>query len=224
MTLLTTLEQYLDTRVPGACLELIELPQASEVALWLMQADYPQGQLSDEQAIALMDAPPYWSFCWASGQVLAQQILRYPEWVRDQNVVDFGAGSGVVAIAAALAGAKRAIAVDSDPLALTAAQVNAEQNGVEIEVMESLETAQSELGEECAGATCCVADVFYDRDNIPLLGAINDTFGQRLIADSRLGGAALPGVDLIDQVNSSTVPDLNESKDFNHVCIYRGLG
>jgi ribosomal protein L11 methyltransferase len=48
----------------------------------------------------------------------------------DRRVIDFGAGSGVLAIAALLLGAAQAIAIDNDPQALEASADNAARNGV----------------------------------------------------------------------------------------------
>ncbi|MFW5451504.1 MAG: 50S ribosomal protein L11 methyltransferase [Methylophagaceae bacterium] len=53
--------------------------------------------------------------------------------VKDKVVIDYGCGSGILAIAAALLGAKKIIAVDTDPQALQATQANAERNKVKIE-------------------------------------------------------------------------------------------
>ncbi len=218
---MTGLLEYLKTRVPLAQLQTTRLPQVPEIQLQLLAPDYPHDQLSDEQALALMDAPLYWSFCWASGQVLARFILDHPEAVAGQTVVDFGAGSGVVGIAAALAGARRVFVVDEDPIALEACRINAQLNQVDIESYLSLEVLD-ELGpEHLSAAIICVADVFYDRDNIPLLERFNQQFKQVLIGDSRLGGKALAGVEVIDSVASSTVPDLDESREFNSVTVYR---
>ncbi|HEY1077542.1 MAG TPA: 50S ribosomal protein L11 methyltransferase [Fontimonas sp.] len=50
--------------------------------------------------------------------------------LRDKTVLDFGCGSGVLAIAALLLGAKSAVCVDIDPQALLATNDNARQNGV----------------------------------------------------------------------------------------------
>ncbi len=57
------------------------------------------------------------------------------EWLdgldlRARCVVDYGCGSGILAIAALLLGAASAIAIDNDPQALTATLANAERNGV----------------------------------------------------------------------------------------------
>ncbi len=58
------------------------------------------------------------------------------EWLdqvdlRDRHVIDYGCGSGVLAIAAALLGAARVVAIDNDPQALEASRANAERNGVD---------------------------------------------------------------------------------------------
>lgn len=57
------------------------------------------------------------------------------EWIDGADldgaeVIDFGCGSGVLAIAAALKGARQVLAVDNDPQALLATAENAERNGV----------------------------------------------------------------------------------------------
>lgn len=62
------------------------------------------------------------------------------EWIdgRDlagQRVVDYGCGSGILGIAAALKGAHRVLCVDNDPQALEAAQANGNRNGVQ-DIME----------------------------------------------------------------------------------------
>jgi ribosomal protein L11 methyltransferase len=49
----------------------------------------------------------------------------------DKTVVDFGCGSGILAIAALKLGAKRVIGIDIDPQAIQASHANAERNGVE---------------------------------------------------------------------------------------------
>ena len=102
---------------------------------------------------------PFWAFAWAGGQALARYVLDRPEVVRDRAVLDVGSGSGIVAIAAALAGAGSVRAVDIDPLAVEAIGLNAEANGVRLRI-----TATDVLGE--AGAdddVVLVGDLFYER-------------------------------------------------------------
>ncbi|MBX3229240.1 MAG: methyltransferase [Labilithrix sp.] len=75
---------------------------------------------------------PFWCVPWAGGQALARWVLDRPEVVRGKRVLDFGTGSGLVAIAAALAGAASVRAVDVDAFAIAACRINAAANGVTI--------------------------------------------------------------------------------------------
>lgn len=103
--------------------------------------------------------PPFWAFAWAGGQVLARYLLDTPEEVRGLRVLDFASGSGLVAIAAARAGARRVVAVDVDPLAVAATELNAAASGVSVEA----------LAEDLTGCgladrfdVVLAGDVFYD--------------------------------------------------------------
>lgn len=76
--------------------------------------------------------PPYWAYQWAGGLVLARHILDRPETVRGRRVLDLGAGSGLVGIAAAKAGARSVIAAETDRNGIAAIRLNAELNAVEV--------------------------------------------------------------------------------------------
>jgi predicted nicotinamide N-methyase len=78
--------------------------------------------------------PPYWAFAWPGGQALARYILDNAELVAGKNVFDVGAGSGIAAIAAMRAGAVSCVANDVDPLSAAVVVLNAEGNGVRVEV------------------------------------------------------------------------------------------
>ena len=77
-------------------------------------------------------SPPYWAYYWAGGAALARHILDRPETVTGGRVLDLGAGSGIVGVAAAKAGAREVIAAEIDRYALAALGLNSELNGVEI--------------------------------------------------------------------------------------------
>ena len=77
--------------------------------------------------------PPYWAFAWPGGQALSRYIIDNPEDVRGRTVLDFGSGSGLVAIAAAKAGASCVVAAEIDPLALAAIDLNSRANDVFVE-------------------------------------------------------------------------------------------
>ena len=76
--------------------------------------------------------PPYWAYQWAGGTVLARYILDHPGTVAGLRVLDLGAGSGLVAIAAAKAGARTVTAAEINPHGLAALALNAAANGVAI--------------------------------------------------------------------------------------------
>jgi predicted nicotinamide N-methyase len=75
---------------------------------------------------------PFWATAWVGGQALARYILDHPQTVRGQRVLDLGAGSGLVAIAAAKAGATHIVANDIDLYATTAVAMNARLNRVRV--------------------------------------------------------------------------------------------
>jgi predicted nicotinamide N-methyase len=81
------------------------------------------------------DAPPYWAYAWAGGAALARHFFARPETVAGRSVLDFGAGCGLVGIAAAKCGARKVIATEVDHNALVALALNATANGVAIETL-----------------------------------------------------------------------------------------
>ncbi len=200
--------------LPGAALEITPLPATPAIRLQLLRGDYPQEALSADAVQRVMDNPLYWVFCWASGQVLAQFLLEQPAWVRGRRVLDFGCGSGVVAIAAALAGAADVIACDSDPLALEAAHVNAALNGVTLSLAADVDAVAGDLD------LIVVADVLYDRANFPWLQRLAARADRVLVADSRVRDFDHPRYRRIGRRRSCTVPDLDESAEFREVRIY----
>jgi predicted nicotinamide N-methyase len=102
----------------------IRLYQADEVTpLWLMTE-----QAMDAQRLA----PPFWAFAWSGGQALARYVLEHPEIVKGRRVLDIACGSGLVGIAARLAGAQSVLCNDIDPYAEAAVALNAELNGMEL--------------------------------------------------------------------------------------------
>lgn len=128
----------------------IRLHLASEAhELWLKTED-------ELQEIGL--PPPFWAFAWAGGQGLARYILDHPGVVAGQHVVDFASGSGLVAIAAAKAGALSVLAVDIDPWAKAAIILNAAENNVQIRFC-----GDNIVGTQIDAQVLLAGDVFYDR-------------------------------------------------------------
>jgi predicted nicotinamide N-methyase len=107
---------------------LLRLPLLPEIALHLATEVTPLWSKTQEW-LELEDLePPYWAFAWPGGQALARHILDAQHAVKGRDVLDFATGSGLVAIAASLAGARIVTACDLDPTALAAAELNAEVN------------------------------------------------------------------------------------------------
>jgi predicted nicotinamide N-methyase len=210
------LQQQLQQIVPAARLEATALPGLPKLQLLLLNRDYPQGDLSAEDMQRVMDNPLYWVFCWASGQVLAEFVLAQPAWVARKRVLDFGCGSGVVAIAAAMAGAADVIACDIDPLALAATRANARLNRVAVELVDDYCAVEGHID------LIIVADVLYDRANFSWLQRFAERADQVLIADSRVKNFGHPGYRQLARHTSCTLPDLDESAEFRDVRIYLG--
>ncbi|RLQ22763.1 methyltransferase domain-containing protein [Seongchinamella sediminis] len=208
------LQSALAAIIPGGELATMTLPDVPEMQLLLLSPDYPRGNLSAAEMQRIMDNPLYWVFCWASGQVLARYLLDNPARVRGRRVLDFGCGSGVVAIAAALAGAREVIACDIDPLALAATGVNARLNGVELSLSDDYFAVSGELD------IIIVADVLYDRENLPWLQRFAARAPQVLVADSRVKDFDYPPYRALSRRDSCTLPDLDESVEFRDVRIY----
>lgn len=106
-------------------------PLVPEIQLHLAAEITPLWQATEATLRQTQLPPPYWAFAWAGGQALARHLLDHPALVAGRCALDFGAGSGLVAIAAAKAGAQ-VVAAEPDPFAVAAMALNAALNGVEI--------------------------------------------------------------------------------------------
>jgi predicted nicotinamide N-methyase len=107
--------------------------------------------------------PPFWAFAWPGGQALARYLLDHPEAVPGGPVIDVASGSGLVAIAAAMAGDAAVTAYDIDPLAAAAISVNAAANGVTVRAVCADVLSEDGLPVPGTGLVL-VADAFYERD------------------------------------------------------------
>lgn len=164
----------------------------------------------------LTDATPYWAYVWAGGAVLARYLQDHPDVVRGRRVLDLGAGSGIVGIVAAQAGA-RVLAAEIDPLGRIALTLNAAANGVEIAVLpgDILTAAPPDTD------LILVGDLFYDDALVvPVLGFLDRAMAQGsdvLIGDPgrvSLPMARLAGVAVYD------VPDFG-SPTVGPATVYR---
>lgn len=207
------LQQALGERISDARLVSQQLP-GTDIALWLIDPLNMQRAFDPEETRRILEEPPYWCFCWASGLVLARWLAERPEWVRGRRILDFGAGSGIAAIAAARAGAAEVVACDLDPLALEACRANAELNGVHLDYSTDFfaETDHYDL--------VLVADVLYDRANLPLLDQFLSRGREALVADSRVRDFRHPLYQRLALLEGCTWPDLAEPAEFRQVSLY----
>ena len=213
MTAPAPLQAALNALLGNARLVAEPLP-GTDLRLWLIDAANMDRAFSPEETRRILEEPPYWCFCWASGLVLARWLAERPDWVRGKRVLDFGAGSGVAAIAAAKAGAAEVVACDLDPLALAACRANAALNDVE------LRYSQDFFGEADRYDLVIVADVLYDRTNLPLLDHFLSRGREALVADSRVRDFAHPLYRRLDLLDACTWPDLAEPAEFRQVSLY----
>jgi predicted nicotinamide N-methyase len=138
---------------------LLAPPLTPEIVLHLAAESLPIWQKTEEELGEMNVPPPYWAFAWAGGQALARFIIDHPDVVAGKAVVDLGAGSGIVAIAAARAGADAVTAFDIDHLSTVAISLNAAANNVSVLVSD-----QDPLRlEPPTSGVVLVGDLFYER-------------------------------------------------------------
>src|SRR6516164_5206038 len=115
-----------------ATTRLTPVPLVPEIRLHLAAEPIGLWQRTEQELGQTGLPPPYWAFAWAGGQALSRYLLDHPDVVAGRRVIDMASGSGLVAIAAARAGAAAVTAYDVDPLAMAAIAMNAEANGVAV--------------------------------------------------------------------------------------------
>jgi len=166
------------------------------------------------EAAALTDArpavpPPYWAWAWAGGQALARHVLDHPELVRGRRVVDIGCGGGIVAIAAAQAGAASVTAIDLEIFAIEACRLNAAANGVTLELEEA-----DPIGTDAGWEVVLVGDLWYEPElaarMAPWLRELAGRGASVLTGDP--GRAHLPGAGL-EEVARYEVPTIEDLED-----------
>ncbi len=137
---------------------LIAPPHVPEIEMHLADEAHGLWQRTEEELAEIGLPPPFWAFAWAGGQGLARYVLDHPETVRGKRVLDFASGSGLVAIAAAKAGARKVTACDIDPFCEAAIRLNSRANGVSIP-FEGADCVSADRGWDVVLA----GDVFYEK-------------------------------------------------------------
>ena len=138
---------------------LLPVPHTPEISLHLADEATELWQKTEEELGEIGLPPPFWAFAWAGGQALARYLLDHPAVVAGKRVLDFASGSGLVAIAAAKAGAASVEARDIDVFAVAAMQLNAAANGVAIDAR-----CEDVVGADEGWDAIFAGDICYERD------------------------------------------------------------
>ena len=138
---------------------LLPVPHAPEVALRVAEEATELWQKTEDELAVIGLPPPFWAFAWAGGQALARYLLDNPQIIAGRRMLDFASGSGLVAIAAAKAGAGPVDACDIDAFAAAAIAINAAANGVAV-----TPRCDDLIGRDEGWDVICAGDVCYERE------------------------------------------------------------
>ena len=198
-------------------------PACPELRLYLASEVTPLWEATEAYLEKNNVPPPYWAFPWVGGQALARHILDNPALVAGKSVLDFASGSGLVGIAAKMAGAAEVLATDIDKVALAAIELNMRENGVAIEVSDRDVLDQ----EDCPWDVIVAGDVCYEKPmaekTFAWLRRCSATGAKALMADP--GRAYLPKTGLMRLAQLTVACSLDlEDKTSREVGIYQIVG
>ena len=169
---------------------LLAPPLAPGLRLYMADEAVALWQKTEDDLGEIGLPPPFWAFAWAGGQALARYILDNPQQVAAKRVLDFASGSGLVAIAAARAGARAVEASEIDAFAEAAIALNAAENGVAVTVL-----AENVVGVDRGWDVVLAGDVSYEKDMAEAVTAWLEGLAARgalvLIGDPRRSYLAL---------------------------------
>ncbi len=183
-------------------------PLVPEIELYLATEITPIWQATETWLQQNNLAPPFWAFAWPGSQALARHILDHPETARGRRVLDFAAGNGLAAIAAARAGATLVEAAEIDPLATAATTLNAAHNHAAVTTL-----LADVIGTPCRWDLILCGDICYEapmtRHILPWLRTMAAQ-AEVWVADP--GRAYLP-TEGMDEIARYTVPTSLELED-----------
>lgn len=209
---MTTLKQLQD-QVFKLFNSRIEPTQVDELNMQLQLLVAPNEQdFSPAQVEAIWSNMPYWAFVWSSGRALASYVLANPDLVKDKIIADFGAGSGVVALAALKAGAKTAWVIDIDDAAIIASHENAKLNNYNVQGAASLD----EIG---SVDLILVGDVLYDPRNHGLADVLFNQNNSVIWAESQ-AQTKLSQYGPVASITSETLPNIGGFDEHKQIHIY----
>jgi predicted nicotinamide N-methyase len=191
----------------------IEPTRIDELDMCLQLLKVPNEQnFSPAQVDAIWSNMPYWAFAWSSGRALASYVQSNPNLVKDKVIADFGAGSGIVALAALKAGAKQAWVIDLDGGALIACNENAKLNNLSVQGVHSLD----EIG---AVDLILVGDVLYDPRNHGLAKLLFTQEKSVIWAESQ-AQTKLSQYGPVASIASETIPNIGGFDEHKQIHIY----
>ncbi|MEV4615686.1 50S ribosomal protein L11 methyltransferase [Kitasatospora sp. NPDC049258] len=189
---------------------LAAVPFVPEVRLHLADEAIALWERTESRKGEIGLPPPFWAFAWAGGQAVARHLLDRPATVAGRRVLDLAAGSGLVAVAAALSGAASVTAAEIDDYAVAAIALNAAANGVTVDAR----LADLLDGDGAPAEVVLAGDVFYERGMaqrvLPFLQRARDRGALVLVGDP--GRAYLPR-ERFTEVASYQVPVIADLED-----------
>ena len=194
------LDQYAPYGPAPLCPEISVFQGRSLIAVW---------EAAEDVAGANLPAP-FWAYPWAGGSALARVVLDQPDLVREQVVLELGAGGGVVSLAAARAGAASVVANDIDPWATATVRIAAARQHL------TVTTLLTDLTENPAAADACdvlvCSDMSYERRMAPkyrtLLQRAKNRRARVLVADAGRTYFDTQGLTLLHECELDVPPDL----------------
>jgi len=184
--------------------------------LHLAAAVVPLWRATEEELAEAGLPPPYWAFAWAGGQALARHVLDHPALVLGKRVLDIGAGSGLVGLAAVKAGAAQVLAADIDAFACAAIRLNAQANDCALAV-----TQEDLIGIAGAWDVILVGDLFYERQLAERLQAwLKPMSAVVLLGDPGRNYFPKTNVEKLASYSVQTTRDL-EDREIRETGVYR---
>jgi predicted nicotinamide N-methyase len=195
---------------------LMEPPLVPEIKLHLATEVVALWRATEEELAEAGLPPPYWAFAWAGGQALARYVLDHPALVQGKQVLDIGAGSGLVGLAAVKAGAAQVLAADIDAFACAAIRLNAQANDCALAV-----TQEDLIGTAGAWDVILVGDLFYERPLAERLQAwLTSMSAVALLGDPGRNYFPKTNVEKLASYSVQTTRDL-EDREIRETGVYR---
>jgi len=207
------LDDFIKQLIPDMQPVWSEVEELPGFEWYLLNPECEQQQLQTQQVGAFWQSLPYWAFAWAGGVALSKYLLTKPELVQGKRVLDFGCGSGLAGVVAAKLGATTVDCCDLDELALIAAELNAERNGVKVSGIRDWQNNEYD---------CLIAaDVLYDLTSVPDLVEHCGKIPAWIVAETNFQTPPWQDIQKVASLRASTWPRLDDFDDQVEVNIFQ---